>query len=144
MSDEYADNRAASFSLVVANTRAAAHFARIQFEAYVNACVVEADCANDIVLAVGEALANAAEHGHRPRGTLSIMARRVSDSGYFESLEIEVIDDGRGFMPRPHAAAPDASGSRGFGIHIMRSLMDSVEFYDGGRSVVIIKKFRSM
>jgi anti-sigma regulatory factor (Ser/Thr protein kinase) len=142
MSDEYADDLADDFSLVIPNTRSGAHFARIRFEAYMNACAVEAECANDIALAVGEALSNAAEHGHRPSGTLSIKARRVSEELHFERLEIEVTDDGHGFAPRPHAVAPEASGSRGFGIHIMRSLMDSVEFHDGGRRVVLIKRFR--
>ena len=142
MTDESVnDDLQVGFSLCISNTRSSAHFARLRFAAYVKGCGIETTCAEDIILAVGEALANAVEHGHRPNGTLSIQARRRAHNLQFERLEIEIADDGHGFAPRPHAL-PDASGARGFGIHIMRTIMDTVEYHDGGRRVILMKTFR--
>ena len=136
MSDQATEDRADGFSLVISNTRASAHFARHRFSEYLRSFTIDAECAHDIIMAAGEALANAAEHGHRPNGTLTLRARLLADG-----LEIEIIDDGHGFAPHPHPASPDTSSPRGFGIHIMRSVMDSVEFHDGGRRVVLSKAF---
>jgi anti-sigma regulatory factor (Ser/Thr protein kinase) len=92
----------------------------------------------DIECAIGEALANAAEHGFRDGTTFDVFAR--SDG---ESLIIDVQDDGPGF---PHAATPmdaalPASGSpRGFGIYIMRSLMDEIAYSDRGRRITLKKR----
>jgi len=94
---------------------------------------------DDIECAIGEALANAAEHGFRDGTTFDVLAR--SDG---ESLVIDVQDDGPGF---PHAAAatgelqPPASGSpRGFGMFIMRSLMDEIAYSDRGRRITLKKR----
>jgi anti-sigma regulatory factor (Ser/Thr protein kinase) len=93
----------------------------------------------DIECAIGEALANAAEHGFRDGTTFDVLAR--SDG---ESLVIEVQDDGPGF---PHASAasaplqPPATGSpRGFGMFIMRSLMDEIAYTDRGRRITLKKR----
>jgi anti-sigma regulatory factor (Ser/Thr protein kinase) len=92
----------------------------------------------DIECAIGEALANAAEHGFRDGTTFDVFAR--SDGG---NLIIDVQDDGPGF---PHAATPmdaqlPASGSpRGFGIYIMRSLMDEIAYSDRGRRITLKKR----
>lgn len=140
MVDQYDNEQSDGFSLVVSNTRSGAHFARIRFAAYLSACALDAEWSQDVILAVGEALANAAEHGHRPNGTISVNARRISESDDIEQFHIEISDDGHGFGLNQHLTAPDVSGSRGFGIYIMRSIMDSVEFHDGGRRVVLRKR----
>ena len=124
------------FTLVVANSRSAAQMARRRFATYLLRCTIEPPAlAEDILLAVGEALANAAEHGFRPGGTLSLSASIAAGR-----IKIRVTDDGHGFAPRPHAADPNPYAPRGFGIHIMRTLMDSVDFHDNGRQVVLRKR----
>jgi anti-sigma regulatory factor (Ser/Thr protein kinase) len=97
------------------------------------------DVVDDIECAIGEALANAAEHGYRDGSTFDVLAR--SDG---ESLVISVQDDGPGF---PHAGTapadlqPPKSGSpRGFGMFIMRSLMDEIAYSDRGRRITLKKR----
>lgn len=124
------------FSLTLPNSRSAAHFARRQFGAFLQGCSIEPpSLSEDILLAVGEALANAAEHGIRPHGTIVLEATLAAGR-----IGIRVTDDGHGFAPRPHVAAANPYAPRGFGIHIMRTLMDSVEFRDEGRQVILMKR----
>lgn len=92
---------------------------------------------HDIVLAVGEALANAAEHGYRPDGTVTVDAP-FKNGG----VEIQIADDGRAFSPKPRRAAPSPT-PRGFGIVIMRSVMDVTEFHNGGPRVLPCKRIAS-
>ncbi len=91
----------------------------------------------DIECAIGEALANAAEHGFRDGTTFDVYAR--IDDG---CLAIDVQDDGPGF---PHAAVieaeePPCGSPRGFGIFIMRRLMDEVSYSDRGRRITLKKR----
>jgi anti-sigma regulatory factor (Ser/Thr protein kinase) len=91
----------------------------------------------DIECAIGEALANAAEHGCSDGTTFDIHAR--IDRG---CVVIEVQDDGPGF---PHAAAlavdePPVGTPRGFGIYIMRTLMDEIAYSDSGRRLTLKKR----
>jgi anti-sigma regulatory factor (Ser/Thr protein kinase) len=91
----------------------------------------------DIECAIGEALANAAEHGYRDGTTFDVHAR--IDGG---NLVIDVQDDGPGF---PHAAVlaveePPAGSPRGFGIFIMRSMMDEIAYSDRGRRLTLKKR----
>src|SRR5476649_2751417 len=71
---------------------------------------------DDVESAVGEALANAAEHGDAVGG--------FDVSATFENsrLEIVVKDHGTGFdcAAALQSAMPDATGNRGFGIFLMR------------------------
>jgi anti-sigma regulatory factor (Ser/Thr protein kinase) len=91
----------------------------------------------ELELAVGEALANAVEHGHALGGTIEVSAFFRSDV-----LTIEVKDNGRGFQAweNPEAAPRAASSPRGFDIHIMRATVDRVQFLEGGTRVVLTKR----
>ena len=74
--------------------------------------------AADVLLATGEAVSNAVEHGHRndPDGLVTVQA------GVDESvLHLSVIDTGRWKDPDP-----DPDGFRGRGLSFMRALMDNV------------------
>jgi serine/threonine-protein kinase RsbW len=123
-------------SLVIPNSRSGAQFARKRLAEYLRTCAVEPlRLREDVLLATGEALANAAEHGYRVRGTISLRVRITA-----ERIEVHVTDDGQGFTPRPRHAGTNPYAPRGFGIHIMRTLMDSVEFHDNGRHVRLIKE----
>jgi anti-sigma regulatory factor (Ser/Thr protein kinase) len=118
------------------NTRRAASFARRSLIAHIAAYgYADGDLA-DIETAVGEALANAAEHGYR-RGT----GFEVRVFVELDRIVIEVQDEGAGFLtPRGAANKPSHEGIRGFGIYLMRHLMDEVHFDDGGTCVRLTKR----
>jgi anti-sigma regulatory factor (Ser/Thr protein kinase) len=97
-----------------------------------------AECSlGDIENAVGEALANAAEHGHCQDGEIGVHA-------YVEgqALVIDIEDRGAGFDTSRAAGdmRPSPTASRGFGIFLMRELMDGVEFDDSGARVRLVKR----
>ncbi|MEU9981008.1 SpoIIE family protein phosphatase [Streptomyces sp. NPDC050856] len=74
--------------------------------------------AQDILIAAGEACANAIEHGHRdsPGGQV-----RLAASASAETLRLTVSDSGRWKEP-----TPGANPHRGHGLGLMRALMDEV------------------
>jgi serine/threonine-protein kinase RsbW/stage II sporulation protein AB (anti-sigma F factor) len=78
----------------------------------------------DVILAVGEACANAVIHGYNGMspGTLELRART-----HGRSLEVIVSDYGRGMAPRP-----DSPGL-GLGLPLMASLSRSLELRPGRR-----------
>ena len=57
-------------------------------------------------------------------------------------LVIEVKDHGTGFdcVTAMKNAAPDASGHRGFGIFLMRELMDEIAYSDCGSRIQLVKR----
>jgi len=91
----------------------------------------------DVELAVGEALNNAAEHGNKERGHVEVTCS--FDAG---RLVIEVLDDGGGFAPEKVAKPKHSSDPavRGFGLYLMRMLMDEVSHSNGGRKVTLTKR----
>jgi serine/threonine-protein kinase RsbW len=116
------------------NTRRAAAFARRSLIAHIASYgYLDGDLA-DIETAVGEALANAAEHGHRA-GTgfeVRVFVER-------ERIVIEVQDEGTGFSS-PAMSKPANDAPRGFGIYLMRHLMDEVNFDERGSCVRLTKR----
>jgi len=87
----------------------------------------------DIRIAAGEALSNAVEHGHNRRSS-GFSVRCSFDE---EELTIEIRDNGDGFLQTTSigaGAAPEES-ERGFGILLMRRLMDRVSFERNGTCV---------
>lgn len=91
----------------------------------------------DIEHAVGEALSNAAEHGHTPGSVVDVRCRCEG-----ERFTVEIDDGGKGF-PRWNAldqVRPKSNAPRGYGIFIMKSLMDEVEYRDGGRRLRLMKR----
>jgi serine/threonine-protein kinase RsbW len=91
----------------------------------------------DIRLAAGEALSNAVEHGSA-RSSNGFTVECGFDG---DALSIEVSDSGLGFAPPPGAqtAAPDQRG-RGFGIFLMRRLVDDVAFTRNGTIVRMVRR----
>jgi anti-sigma regulatory factor (Ser/Thr protein kinase) len=71
-----------------------------------------------VLVAAGEAVANAIEHGHRqsPEGTISLGATALADQ-----IQLTITDTGAWKAPQP-ASYPH----RGRGIPLMRSLMHDV------------------
>ncbi|WP_235892404.1 SpoIIE family protein phosphatase [Mycolicibacterium hodleri] len=90
---------------------------------------VESDQIQDVLIATGEAVANAIEHGHRdrPEGTVSLRAAAVADR-----LHVTVTDTGRWKTPREVADI-----RRGRGMGLIRNLMEdfSIHTDDVGTTV---------
>lgn len=105
------------------NTRRAAAFARRSLIAHIAAFgYADGDLA-DIETAVGEALANAAEHGHRAGTGFEVRVYVERDC-----IVIEVQDEGAGIGTELLGGKPGHDAPRGFGIYLMRHLMDEVNF----------------
>lgn len=103
---------------------------------------VDGDCVADIELALTEACANVIAHVESEQDEYEVT---VAIDGVH--CEIRVIDPGRGFdvlslLDVPAADEPDVPAERGRGIHVMRSLVDRVQFEDrpGGGNVVRLEK----
>ena len=88
----------------------------------------------DIETALGEALANAAEHGHHNDTCFEVRAFVERDR-----IVIEIQDEGGGFRSAPATPKPAHDAPRGFGIYLMRHLMDEVHFDEGGTRVRLTK-----
>lgn len=83
----------------------------------------------DVLIAAGEALANAIEHGHRdrPGGTVRLCATVLADR-----LHLTIADTG--VWKVPHA---DPASHRGRGIALMRALMQDVSIETGDAGTTI-------
>jgi len=83
----------------------------------------------DVLIAAGEAVANAIEHGHRdrPEGTVSLRASAAGDR-----LQVTVVDNGTWKTPRQVRGI-----SRGRGITLIRGLMEDFTIHsdDAGTTV---------
>jgi anti-anti-sigma factor len=107
--------------------------ARAGVREWLSAARVGADAVQDVVLAAGEALANAVEHGSAADGTQEMRLQMRLGPG--REVELVVADEG-GWR------TPDADpGLRGQGIRIMRAVMDDVEI-DRGEAGTTIRMVR--
>ena len=84
--------------------------------------------ADEFIFAIGEALANAAEHGHRDDGYVTMRIRSMPPA----AVVVDVEDDGPGFDVQ-RLARGDIDETRGFGMRIMKAMADRVEFSPDGR-----------
>ena len=105
------------------------------------ACVKAEDQLFKVKLALEEALTNAMRHGNGLKISRKVTVRIALDHG---QIHLDVSDEGNGFNPK---TVPDPTQSGyaenmpgGRGIFLMRKMMDSVEFYDGGRGIRMVKK----
>jgi serine phosphatase RsbU (regulator of sigma subunit)/anti-sigma regulatory factor (Ser/Thr protein kinase)/transcriptional regulator with GAF, ATPase, and Fis domain len=82
---------------------------------------VSPDQAHDMLVAAGEAVANAIEHGHRdsPEGIITLRATALADQ-----VQLTVADTGSWKPPQPAA-----DRNRGRGITLMRALMQDVTIH---------------
>jgi anti-sigma regulatory factor (Ser/Thr protein kinase) len=85
--------------------------------------MVNPDQSMDVLIAAGEAVANAIEHGHRdnPNGVISVDATALVDR-----VHLTITDSGSW---KPPQAARDST--RGRGIALMRGLMQEVAIKPG-------------
>lgn len=93
----------------------------------------------DIMLAVGEAVTNAIQHGQNGSGPESFSVGCVASSG---KLCVLVTDHGCGFDPEALPGLDDVMLlERGRGIHCIRAVMDELTFHFGGGTTVRMVKY---
>jgi stage II sporulation protein AB (anti-sigma F factor) len=101
--------------------------------------VKEAD-QSALLFSVGEALANAIEHGS-PSGDIEVTIEIDLDR-----ISARIVDHGRGFARAPSAYVPlpDSYEERGRGIPIMQRFVDCCEMESrpGTGTVVTLRRFR--
>jgi anti-sigma regulatory factor (Ser/Thr protein kinase) len=108
--------------------RAVADFARHWFGS---------DALADIECSVGEALANAFEHGGATDPVIEVSCEFDG-----RTLVVDIRDYGGGFA-RWNASdyiRPLSNAPRGFGIFIMRQLMDTIEYSERGARIRLTKR----
>jgi len=101
---------------------------------------VSKSCRDDITLAIGEAVANAIEHGSSKCGGDPIT---VSCLATPEKVSISVSDNGPGFSPESVPGVDESAifRERGRGIHCMHAVMDEVSFrFERGTTVQMVKR----
>ena len=111
--------------------------ARLGIAEFAAHCGFSNDAIADIRLAAGEALSNAVEHGSRKPG------RKITVVCTFDGFElsIEVRDRGIGFAePADRSNVAPGDRGRGFGIFLMRRLMDEVSFARNGTVVRLVRR----
>jgi len=88
------------------------------------------DRVEDLMTAVGEACINAIEHGNQENSNVKVLVELIADDS---KLQVDVHDQGKG-IPR-NIQKPDIDAKiarkqspRGWGLFLIQSLMDEVEF----------------
>ena len=92
-------------------------------------CGIDPTTAQNVLVAAGEACANAVEHGHRHLARGQIRLRAAATAGH---LSLTISDSGRWKPPEP-AADPH----RGRGLILMRALMTEVTVTTGAAGTVV-------
>ena len=87
----------------------------------------------DLELAVGEVLSNVVQHGRSL--WIAVYCYREGDG-----LVTEVRNYGDGFAPPQNFERPPQGALRGYGLFLMYSLLDRLEFFDCGRHIRLVKK----
>lgn len=122
-------------------------FARIVAAAFISQLDPTLEEMADVKTAVSEAVTNAIIHGYENRAGTIFMNCRL----YTGSVEIEIIDEGRGIEDVELARQPLFTSSpemerSGMGFTVMESFMDKVEVVSEigkGTKVVLYKNFKS-
>ena len=105
--------------------------ARNAIASFASMCVFSESDVADIRLAAGEALSNAVEHGRSMRSNgFSVVCRFENDE-----ITIEIRDNGHGFTPERREVPPLEDRVRVFGMGLMRTLMDGVNYDHNGTRV---------
>ncbi|MBV9334124.1 MAG: ATP-binding protein [Candidatus Eremiobacteraeota bacterium] len=126
-------HRRAAYSSDIKNVA----LARQSIASFAVSCGFPEEDVSDIRLAAGEALSNAVEHGS---GT---SARNILVECTFENelLTIVIEDSGSSFTePSMQATVEPDDRGRGFGIFLMRRLMDEVTFDRNGSIVRLVRR----
>ncbi len=103
--------------------------ARTALRTWLTQARVDPDQTVDVLVAAGEAVANAIEHGHRhtPEGTIVLGATALVDQ-----VQLTITDTGSWKPPQPAAET-----NRGRGIALMRGLMQDVTIRPGSAGTTV-------
>ena len=96
---------------------------RTRLRSWLRSCDVSTRVAQDVLVAAGEAIANAIEHGHRRVPGQQVRLRAVSTTN---QLRLTISDTGRW-----RSSPPGGRDLRGHGIALMRALMQQVVIEPG-------------
>ena len=106
------------------------------------------DKIDEVKLALVEACINAFEHAHARDGRVHLTFRVGREEDAKEFLEVEVLDQGKGF-DQTSIETPSAEKTfsgrqkRGWGLQIIRSLMDSVAISSSeGGTRILMRKYK--
>ncbi|MCS0604359.1 SpoIIE family protein phosphatase [Streptomyces sp. LP11] len=101
---------------------------------WLDQCDLPPNTVQNVLVAAGEACANAIEHGHRhaPGETVRLRAEAVVDS-----LRLTVADSGRWKVPQP-----ELNPHRGRGVTLMRALMQQVTITPGPSGTTVDMQMR--
>jgi serine/threonine-protein kinase RsbW len=92
------------------------------------------DRIEDLKTAVGEAVTNAIEHGNQLNVDIKVL---VVLSVEERSLALQIVDEGRQPIPDISQERKVREGNRGWGMFLIKSLMDEVEvFAQPGRNEI--------
>ena len=94
---------------------------RTRLTTYLAAGALPEDVVRAVVLAFGEALDNACEHGTGGHGTVRVRVRLTP-----RFVAVQLIDSGSDRVPIGKPLTPDEEAERGRGFALMNKLMDSV------------------
>ncbi|MEV4569353.1 SpoIIE family protein phosphatase [Nonomuraea sp. NPDC049419] len=102
---------------------------RSALRTWLSRCQVTSAQAQSILVAAGEACANAIEHGHRDSPGETIRLRAVATG---DDVRLTVADTGRWKAPQP-----EANPHRGRGVALMRALMQEVTIQPGAAGTIV-------
>jgi PAS domain S-box-containing protein len=108
--------------------------ARARLRQWLDGCGLGVRLAQDALVAAGEAVANAIEHGHRAHPDGEIRLRASVTAG---TLRLTVTDSGRWLPP-----GPVPTPFRGKGIALMQAFMDAVSIVPDGAGTTVIMEAR--
>ena len=131
----------ASDTLTIASRTTAVDGARRWVTGHLAPAGASADVVWEVETALTEALANVIMHGYRGDDSQLI---HLSMQLHADRLEIEIVDFGEPFDEGAYTT-PDLTEARsgGYGVHLMRELMDEVERTatpDGGTRLRLVKR----
>ncbi|OXM54966.1 histidine kinase [Amycolatopsis alba DSM 44262] len=109
-------------------------FVRRALRDWLQRCGLDVELLQNILVAAGEATANAVEHGHRddPDGLVQLQATASADS-----VNLSIRDTGSWKPP-----SPDVDSDRGRGLILMRAFMDEVTVEQGNAGTTVRLKAR--
>ncbi|WP_432927481.1 SpoIIE family protein phosphatase [Microbispora sp. CA-135349] len=96
---------------------------------WLNRCDITSSMVQNVLVAAGEACANAIEHGHRDAPGRTVRLRAVVTAG---DLYLTVADTGRWKPPQP-----EVNTHRGRGVALMRALMQHVTIQPGAAGTTV-------
>ena len=102
---------------------------RSALRTWLERCGIDANLSQNILVAAGEACANAIEHGHRDAPDGRIRLRAAATAG---DLHVVVTDTGRWKTPDPSTAP-----YRGRGLKLMRAFMHAVTVTSGTTGTIV-------